>query len=44
VNGLGSIWFHRMDLPLAFEPAIAKLDALPASTDAAGLGLNRAPG
>src|ERR1041384_7731483 len=44
VNGLGSIWFHRMDPPLAFEPAIAKLDALPASFDAAGLSLIRAPG
>src|SRR5882672_3158747 len=44
VNGLGSIWFHRMDSPLAFEPAIAKLDALPHSPDAAGLGLKRAPG
>jgi hypothetical protein len=44
VNGLGPVWFHRMDAPLAFEPAIAKLDALSASTDAAGLGLKRAPG
>src|SRR5215475_6045868 len=35
---------HRMVPPLAFEPAIAKLDALPIRSDAAGLGLKRAPG